>query len=322
MSYLALQEQHRIIHNLHYPISLLKVDSWPPFNLNMEAALLKKALTINKRILIRPSSPTHFVCFPLFHEGSRVKLERVEKTFRDEMFHLPHIPRRAFRLPQSYHIKVCSFRAATAPTCQTALQIFRSLDLRELLTHQSSTEARGIDESRSLSVPDPEKVDHNESQHPEALRIALKGLCGSRPEILAKCPWLFCLVGDSSQRLPRCIQKIRQSFEQAGYAGLEKRSDLRSEDVIKRPDLISTKHARSEQTYINLKGALVRRSISPRFDARGFPEKYQDFVWADDIQIQKLSLCKEGRLATFGGSDRKTLIDEGYEEVASIPLPY
>ena len=288
----------------------------------MDTSLLRRALQISKPVLKNPAQATHFVRFPLFHEGSRAKLEQVEKTFRDEMFHVPHVPRRAFRLPQSYHIKVCSFRTETAPTFQTALQNFRSLKLRELLAQQSSNEAPGSEESRSLSVPGPEQVDHNESQHSEALRIALKGLRGSSLEVLAKCQKLFCLVDDSSQRLPSCIQKIRQSFEQAGYAGLEKQSGLRSEDFVKGPDLIGTKRARRQQKFINPEGALVSQRLSPKFDARGFPEKYQDFVWADDIQIKKLSLCKEGRLATFEGSDRKTLIDEDYEEVASIPLPY
>lgn len=50
-------------------------------------------------------------------------------------------------------------------------------------------------------------------------------------------------------------------------------------------------------------------------------EKYNNTVWAEDIKIERIALCKEGRVATFHGPNNEALIDEYYEEVASISLP-
>lgn len=42
---------------------------------------------------------------------------------------------------------------------------------------------------------------------------------------------------------------------------------------------------------------------------------------ADSIPIEKLSLCIEGRKATFQGPRNETSIDEYYEEINSISIP-
>lgn len=50
-------------------------------------------------------------------------------------------------------------------------------------------------------------------------------------------------------------------------------------------------------------------------------EKYRDTLWVEDMRIERLSLCKEGRVKIFGWPNNDDLIDEEFEEVASIPLP-
>ena len=44
-------------------------------------------------------------------------------------------------------------------------------------------------------------------------------------------------------------------------------------------------------------------------------------VLADNIPIEKLSLCKGNRKATFSGHENEILADGYYEEIASIPMP-
>jgi activating signal cointegrator complex subunit 1 len=55
-----------------------------------------------------------------------------------------------------------------------------------------------------------------------------------------------------------------------------------------------------------------------RIDATGLLEQFKDFVWAEDIRIEKIAICKMGAKKIF--DDAGNLIDEAYEEVASVPL--
>ena len=41
--------------------------------------------------------------------------------------------------------------------------------------------------------------------------------------------------------------------------------------------------------------------MDSKYDARGLVEKYKGVVLAENISIEKLSLCREGRKATFQG---------------------
>ncbi len=88
------------------------------------------------------------------------------------------------------------------------------------------------------------------------------------------------------------------------------------------------KHRNARKVHVNryqwkLAKKGLRKSVRerPTFDARDLTKKYQDTVWAEDIQIERMSLCKTDRKAKFQGSNNEILLEDEYEEIASIPLP-
>ncbi|KAF2460378.1 hypothetical protein BDY21DRAFT_335230 [Lineolata rhizophorae] len=63
-----------------------------------------------------------------------------------------------------------------------------------------------------------------------------------------------------------------------------------------------------------------RRENEPvRFNATEVVEKYKEFVWAENVRVQELAICKMGATKIYG--EDGSICDEQYEKVASIPFP-
>ncbi|CAO1605347.1 hypothetical protein XANCAGTX0491_008867 [Xanthoria calcicola] len=62
-----------------------------------------------------------------------------------------------------------------------------------------------------------------------------------------------------------------------------------------------------------------RKKQVVKFDARELMERYVDFVWAQDVRIEKVAICEMGakKLTDQEGE----VVGEEYTEVASVPLP-
>ncbi|CAD6581103.1 MAG: hypothetical protein ASARMPREDX12_000357 [Alectoria sarmentosa] len=111
-------------------------------------------------------------------------------------------------------------------------------------------------------------------------------------------------------------------FSSAGFNEfvLAKATDDQKQRTL-RPELIDNRRAKKRHQFLDENRRKVSKQINSRYDARGLIEKYQGVVLAENISIEKLSLCREGRKATFQGARNETLVDEYYEEIDSIPMP-
>ena len=56
-----------------------------------------------------------------------------------------------------------------------------------------------------------------------------------------------------------------------------------------------------------------------KFDARELMKRYVDFVWAQDVRIEKVAICEMGAKKTT--EEKGEVVGEEYTEVASVPLP-
>lgn len=88
--------------------------------------------------------------------------------------------------------------------------------------------------------------------------------------------------------------------------------------IIPHVKLMSTVHLRSNElnTQPNLKEYKLLRL--PRFDAKDLYETYKDFVWAENIPLERICLM-EIRLSDFVKKDE--VVGTGYRSLSSIPLP-
>ena len=128
---------------------------------------------------------------------------------------------------------------------------------------------------------------------------------------------------DSSNRLPFLSYQIYQNFKSAGIEAFVSPKEVDRDDEPSNlcPQLISNSRATRRQKVVDKTGSETAKDLASNHDARGLVAKYTDVVLADNIPLEKLSLQKNVRKATFRGARNETLLDEYYEEVASIPLP-
>jgi len=63
-----------------------------------------------------------------------------------------------------------------------------------------------------------------------------------------------------------------------------------------------------------------KKSSAPlRIDATALLERYRDYVWAEDIVLDRIAICEMGAKKIL--DDRGDVVGEEYREVASVPLP-
>ena len=152
-----------------------------------------------------------------------------------------------------------------------------------------------------------------ESKSPQ-LTITLSGVrCTSlqgqgtlNGRLLASCT-------DPTSRLRPFLNEIRRSFDVADFrtASLKKAYD---ELVV----LISTASNAPKTIIRDTKHPdKFRRALQPLFETLDIIKNFEDFVFAENIRLEKLSLCELGlqtALEKFGAETR-------LPEVCSVPLP-
>lgn len=57
-----------------------------------------------------------------------------------------------------------------------------------------------------------------------------------------------------------------------------------------------------------------------KIDARELLEKYKDFIWAENVVLDRIAICEMGAKKKMDGEGN--VIAEEYSEVASVPLPF
>lgn len=214
------------------------------------------------------------------------------------------IPQRFFRTPKSFRLAVARYRLTTDQEEEIAVRALHKLDVHAALGALSRFKDA---ESHAL----PLKVTARSV-------LPRKGLMDlSRAEVA------YAQAADSSNRLASFVDNVRTHFTQEGIEHFRKPVNLhepeRPEISIDRFYLLSSKKVMT--TFRAREGWMLKKRKHPHFDLRGLVQKYKDEVWGESILLEKLSLCKEGRIVTFGGSNKRRIIDEEYEEIASIPLP-
>jgi activating signal cointegrator complex subunit 1 len=182
--------------------------------------------------------------------------------------------------------------------------------------------------------------------------ISLTSLHAMQSPTMTSC--LYAGPDDPSKRLlPLCI-KIRDAFASAGFMVTDdrplklhatilntvyaknsgqKRARSPSKEKVDRQPLAATESNEAQPTSlareISLPGTARppdtfrghgRNSRAPmKLDATQLLEKCKDFVWASEFAIEKLAICKMGAKKILDNDGN--VIDEQYEEVASIVMP-
>jgi activating signal cointegrator complex subunit 1 len=185
----------------------------------------------------------------------------------------------------------------------------------------------------------PEKSGENQS----SLRISLRSLVSMHPP--RRTSILYAEPSDPSNILQPISIQLRDAFSKAGflvpddrrlklhatilntiYAKASRRSDNTgvspaSTESAQNKAMDESKH-KSQNEADNAPDTSRghgRNAKAPiQLDATSIIEECRDFNWASDFALEKIAICKMG--ATKIKDEEGNVIDEQYEEVASIPF--
>lgn len=125
---------------------------------------------------------------------------------------------------------------------------------------------------------------------------------------------------DSTNRLHFLSRQISNRFQSAGLGEVRLGSDQGIVDTG-RAEILSIRRARKLVILTDESGYRTFERLKSIYTARGLIEKYKDVTLAQNIPLEKLSLCNYHPISNFIGLSDEFFVDDPYEELDSIPLP-
>ncbi|SMR45132.1 unnamed protein product [Zymoseptoria tritici ST99CH_3D1] len=289
----------------------------------------------NARSPNRKSSPggkrpplTHFLCVPLVTPASESQLQTSLKTFRGEVS--PSSPSENITAARGVHaspqtpaaistIPHAAIRPVGTLHCTLGVMSLDQNQLVEAVELLQSSEVTSLFESPSTKG----------GLDLSSLSIDLKGLVSMHAPQSTSI--LYAEPFDSSQRLyPFCVA-LQALFRSKGFLVLDDRP-LKLHATI-----VNTIYAKGNRKPTRQKldstvpgsaaGKLEDRSRGHgpnakapiKLDARPLIEKYEDFVWAKNIVLDRIAICEMGAKKVHDAQGN--VVEEKYTEVAHVELP-
>ena len=280
-----------------------------------------------------PKTPlTHFLCLPLITPLSKPQLQAsllqfiTDVTVPSSQNEVP-ISHKAIRPLGTLHLTLGVMSLITPQRVASALEYLQGIDVQEILRRVSnSLLAEGGTEAASDggSVVDAGKrpVDNgqlrrissrsgetSEKPSPPPLIINLLGLHSMHEP--SSTSILYVPPSDVTSRLhPFCLD-LCKAFTEAGFLIPDSRP-LRLHATIVNTIYAKEKNARAKGSGHGKDGKGARG-----FDAKQVLERYEGFVWAEEVRLDRICICEMGAKAV----ERETGEDVEYVEVGSMPLP-
>ena len=194
---------------------------------------------------------------------------------------------------------------------ERALQFLKDLMLDRTLSEVIQSKSTTL-HSTAMLDPGPRVLN--------PLRVSVSGL-ESYSQPLSKTCSLYASVDDHTDLLSAFVDAIRDEFVSAGFV------KLRSRD-LRRPVPLHVQILGNNRLLVkeaNDKPSILRRLPKgyvhfkkARFDVGDFYTKFQNMTWASDFTLGRLCI---GGMKRFDIIKDGRSIDQGYEEIASVPLP-
>jgi activating signal cointegrator complex subunit 1 len=282
----------------------------------------------------KKSPLTHFLCIPLVTAASKPQLEASIATFRadvcpsqsnetDSADGVTRIHPKAIRPAGVMH---CTLGVMSLDEEQLgrAVELLKSLDITQLLSDVADTlpsrastrtdpqatqpepslnDQQRISLQRPISAPAQHESRPNSPREP--LKIDLTGLISMHDP--QKTSIVYIEPYDPFARLYRFCLTLQNIFKREGILVPDDR-ELRLHATI-----INTVYAKGKKSQ----GHGPNANAPLKIDARALLEKYDGFVWARDVVLDRIAICEMGAKKVVGEGE---VLDEEYTEVASVSL--
>lgn len=237
-------------------------------------------------------SPTHFLCVPL----AGAQLARSLSLFRDDVTSVMSfaVPQEAVRPLGTLHLTL-GVMSLKEDGVEQASELLRSLRPREMLAKiRASVPLTPTAQAGKLA-------NQGEATSGDGgLFITLQGLQAMQSPL--KTSVLYAPPVDIDGILYRFCQQLKTTFQEAGLMMEENRPLLLHASII---NTIHVKAARG--------GGRRREKLT--LDARDIISRYDDYLWIEDMPVERVTLCRMGAKKIEGSED-----DEAYEVEAEVAL--
>ncbi|KAI0843453.1 kinase A anchor protein [Hypoxylon sp. FL0890] len=247
----------------------------------------------------RPS-PTHFLCLPLVTGLSRHQLSTSLSAFSTDVTSSDRfaIPEQAVRPLGTLHLTIGVMSFPKDEGLEKAVALLKTLVPRKILANIKAAEAQATTATAGSAQEQSDTSTEPSGPLPPLLSVTLKGLHSMQPTT-SRSSVLYAPPVDSEGTLLRFCESLRTTFQEAGLMAVENRPLLLHATII---------------NTIYVKGrSRGKRHEKLTIDARGILDRYDDFVWMEDVPVEKIAICRMGAKKQEDG-------DEAYEVVAEIDL--
>ncbi|KAI0900809.1 kinase A anchor protein [Annulohypoxylon nitens] len=241
-------------------------------------------------------SPTHFLCLPLVTRASRPQLAASLSAFSADVTSPDSfaIPEQAVRPLGTLHLTLGVMSFPKDEGLEKAVALLKTLAPRSILTGVKAASASSAT-ADSVGAADGTAKEPSGSSSP-LLSLTLRGL--HPMQSASKTSVLYVSPTDAEGTLQRFCEKLRSTFQEAGLMVVENRPLLLHATILNTIYVKGRKKGRKEKLLI---------------DASGILDRYEDYVWMENVPVEKIAICKMGAKKQEDG-------DEAYEVEAEIDL--
>ncbi|TPX10979.1 uncharacterized protein E0L32_008016 [Thyridium curvatum] len=253
---------------------------------------------------------THFLCLPLVTPASRGQLSRSLDDFRADVTGAASfgLPEDAVRPLGTLHLTLGVMSLAQKDDLQRAVDVLRTLKPREIRSGVKPPSMPGaareapLEQQQAQQREQGREREQEQSLAPAPLVITLRGL--HTMQTPAKASVLYAPPADPDGTLQAFCERLRAPFREAGLMPEEGRPLLLHATVV------NTIYVRGggrggPGRRKGAKGGGNRLTV----DARGILDRYDDYVWAEGLRLEKVAICQMGAKKSADGEDAAYVVE-------------
>lgn len=280
---------------------------------------------------------THFLCIPLVTAESKPQLEASLAKFRANVSPSPRT------LENTQIAQEATSESGDKVTSNVHPKAIRPVGVLHCtlgvmsLSQEKLTEATRLLQTLNLSslldsaTPTSSSAEPTSNTSNSPLKISLKGLTSMHSP--QKTSILYTAPSDPTNRLQPFCQALQDAFKKAELLVPDDRplklhativntiyAKGRKKPPPRRQESMSTSTGADAGGGDDRSQGHGPNANAPlKVDARGILERYEDYVWAENVVLDRVAICEMGAKKKFDGDEN--VVAEEYEEVTSLALP-
>ncbi|KAH8677381.1 kinase A anchor protein [Xylariales sp. PMI_506] len=236
--------------------------------------------------------PTHFLCIPLVTASSRPQLVSSLASFSADVTNSESfgVPAGAIRPVGTLHLTLGVMSFPKNEGVDRAVELLKALNPKQILSSAKP--------SQNLTREQPAESQDPLGPRQPLLSITLRGLHSMQSP--SKASTLYSPPVDPDGTLQRFCEAIRSAFQEAGLMMDENRP------LLLHATILNTIYVKGRRNAKN------RGKIT--VDARAILDRYDDYLWMENVTIEKIAICRMGAKKLEDGED------EAYEVEADTDV--